>query len=176
MPKVGDRIRIPSLKQTADVLAVNDHDRSLTVRFGVMKMTVALDDIESLDGEKVTNSEERPSTPSARQSGFASQRAADSAKGQQGIAQEKPTASDLTIRTSQNTLDLRGSRVIDAEPLLDKALAEGDRVVWIIHGHGTGKLRQGVHEFLKQHPRVERFALAAQQDGGSGVTIAYLTE
>jgi DNA mismatch repair protein MutS2 len=174
-PKVGDRIRIPSLKQTAEVLAVNDYDRNLTVRFGVMKMTVAFDDVESLDGEKVTNPEGQSSPPSTRQSGSPSQRTADSSKGQQGTTQEKPAANDLTIRTSQNTLDLRGSRVVDAELLLDKALAEGDRVVWIIHGQGTGKLRQGVHEFLKQHPRVERFTLAEQQDGGSGVTIAYLT-
>ncbi|MFM6372805.1 MAG: Smr/MutS family protein, partial [Microcystis panniformis] len=45
----------------------------------------------------------------------------------------------------------------------------------IIHGKGTGKLRQGVHDFLSRHPQVKRFQLAPQNEGGSGVTIAYLT-
>ena len=46
--------------------------------------------------------------------------------------------------------------------------------MWIIHGKGTGRLRQGVHEFLKSHPQIERFELAPQNEGGAGVTIAYL--
>jgi DNA mismatch repair protein MutS2 len=66
--------------------------------------------------------------------------------------------------------------VADAEPLIERAIAEAQEagVLWIIHGHGTGKLRQGVHAFLQQHPQIERFELAKREDGGAGVTIAYL--
>ncbi|MCJ8280106.1 MAG: Smr/MutS family protein, partial [Rivularia sp. ALOHA_DT_140] len=78
------------------------------------------------------------------------------------------------IRTSRNTVDLRGKRVADAELILDKAISEAQRAIWIIHGHGTGKLRQGVHTFLKQHPRISNYEAAAQNDGGTGVTIAYM--
>ena len=82
------------------------------------------------------------------------------------------------MRTSQNTLDLRGSRVANAEMELDRAIAtmaaSGTGALWIIHGKGTGKLRQGVQEFLQSHPQVDRFELASQKEGGSGVTIAYL--
>jgi DNA mismatch repair protein MutS2 len=46
--------------------------------------------------------------------------------------------------------------------------------LWIVHGKGTGKLREGVHEFLKQHPQIERFNIAEDKEGGAGVTIAYL--
>jgi DNA mismatch repair protein MutS2 len=63
---------------------------------------------------------------------------------------------------------------MDAEVLLDRAIAAAEGVLWIIHGHGTGKLRQGVHEFLQRHHRIERFELAPRDEGGSGVTIAYL--
>ncbi|WP_309742185.1 Smr/MutS family protein, partial [Chamaesiphon sp. OTE_20_metabat_361] len=47
-------------------------------------------------------------------------------------------------------------------------------IMWVIHGKGTGKLREGVHEFLSHHPQVGRFELAGEKDGGGGVTIAYL--
>jgi DNA mismatch repair protein MutS2 len=67
--------------------------------------------------------------------------------------------------------------VTDGEVLIDRALADlhsAGGALWIIHGHGTGKLRQGVHAFLEHHPLVDRFELAGQKDGGTGVTIAYL--
>jgi DNA mismatch repair protein MutS2 len=168
-PQVGDRIRIPRLGQTAEVLTPPDDNDELSVRFGLMKMTVSLDDIESLDGEKATKR----------------QKAEEKAEGKRQKAEvshpsslipHASTQSPPTIRTSQNTLDIRGSRVADAESLIERAIAAAYAagVLWIIHGHGTGKLRQGVHEFLQQHPQVERFELAPRTEGGSGVTIAYL--
>ena len=153
MPKVGDRIRIPKLGQTAEVLTAPDEDGELTVRFGIMKMTVKLEDVESLDGKK----------PEA-----IAQTATKPAK------VIPPPQSAPAIRTSQNTVDLRGKRVADSELILDKAISEATGPIWIIHGHGTGKLRQGVHAFLHQHKRVSRFDAAEQADGGSGVTVAYI--
>jgi DNA mismatch repair protein MutS2 len=152
MPKVGDRIRIPKLGQTAEVITAPDADGDLTVRFGIMKMTVQLADIESLDGQKpepITKPKPAPAVTPA------------------------PTPT-VAIRTSKNTIDLRGKRVADAEYILDKAISEAVGPLWIIHGHGTGKLKQGVHAFLQQHPRVSRYEAAEQADGGSGVTIAYV--
>jgi DNA mismatch repair protein MutS2 len=161
MPKVGDRIRIPRLGQVAEVLTVPDDDREFTVRFGLMKMTVSLDDIESLDGQKPDTKKPEPKN--------------EGVKVQGNKPEEKSAASPPLIRTSRNTVDIRGSRVADAEPVLEKAIAQTqDGAVWIIHGIGTGKLRQGVHEYLKQHPQVQRYELAEQNEGGAGVTIAYL--
>ncbi len=151
MPKVGDRVRIPKLGQTAEVLTIPDVDGNFNVRFGIMKMTVQLQDIESLDGQKP-----------------------------EPIVKTKPAATVVTpppapaIRTSKNTVDLRGKRVADAEYILDKAISETDGPLWIIHGHGTGKLKLGVHAFLQQHPRVSHYEPAEQADGGSGVTIAHI--
>jgi DNA mismatch repair protein MutS2 len=155
VPKVGDRVRIPKLGQTAEVLSNADEDGELTVRFGLMKMKVLLQDIESLDGQKP-----------------------ESVVKENRISRGEPknTTPIVTpvIRTSQNTVDLRGRRVADSELILDKAISEATGPIWIIHGHGTGKLRQGVHAFLHQHPRISHFEAAEQADGGTGVTIAYI--
>ena len=125
-----------------------------------MKMTVLLSDIESLDGKKAeVPVKQKSSAPAVK-------------------SQPTPAKPAPTVRTSQNTIDIRGSRVADAEVELEKAIAQatasGSGVLWIIHGKGTGKLRQGVQEFLQQHPQVEGFELAPQNEGGTGVTIARL--
>lgn len=153
-PQVGDRVRIPRLGQTAEVLAVDEED--LTVRFGIMKMTISIYEIESLQGQKVQREEKPKEQPR------------DNRK-----AEPTPPPLAPAIRTESNTFDIRGSRVADAEITIDRAISAAQGPIWIIHGHGTGKLRQGVHEFLKQHPRVAKFEAAEKHDGGSGVTVAY---
>ena len=159
-PQVGDRIRISSLGKTAEVLSAANRDGELMVRFGQMKMTVSLAEIESLDGQKA----EPPPKPK-------------SAPAPPAVAATPAPA----IRTERNTVDLRGSRVEAAEVALEAAIAKQFRetqttggTLWIIHGRGTGRLRQGVREFLDHHPQVERYEQADQKEGGSGVTIAYL--
>ncbi len=46
--------------------------------------------------------------------------------------------------------------------------------VRIIHGHGTGALKNYVHHFLKNSEHVERFEFASQNQGGNGATVAEL--
>ncbi|MEH2080898.1 MAG: endonuclease MutS2 [Nostoc sp.] len=153
MPKIGDRIRVPKLGQIAEVIAAPDEDGELSVRFGLMKMTVKLEDVESLDGQKAEPVVKPKPAPAAV---------------------TPPLQSVPEIRTSQNTIDLRGKRVADAEYILDKAISEATGPIWIIHGYGTGKLRQGVHAFLQKHSRVNNYEPAEQADGGSGVTVAHI--
>ncbi|MGL5081384.1 MAG: endonuclease MutS2 [Microcoleaceae cyanobacterium] len=169
LPKVGDRIRIPSLGQTAEVLTEPDETGQLTVRFGIMKMNVGLAEIESLDGQKA---ELPPSSRKGEVKGGNSDRNSDRHSDRNTV----PVPSRPLVRTSQNTVDLRGKRISDAEIELDRALGQviDFGALWIIHGKGTGQLRRGIQEFLGQHPQIERFELATQADGGSGVTIAYL--
>jgi len=153
-PQEGDRVRLPSLGQTAEVLSPADDDGKLTVRFGLMKTTVTLADIESLQGEKA----EMPSKP----------------KPQATVPVAQATPAAPAVRTAGNSFDLRGLRVSEAEAVLDDALARAQGPIWIIHGHGTGKLRRGVQAYLKHHPQVRHFEAAEQADGGTGVTVAYL--
>lgn len=80
--------------------------------------------------------------------------------------------------TSQTSLDLRGMRVAEALRAVDQFLSnalQGNAVsVRIIHGKGTGALRQALHQFLATHPAVAEFRLAELSEGGAGVTIVML--
>ncbi|TAF05665.1 MAG: endonuclease MutS2 [Oscillatoriales cyanobacterium] len=169
MPKVGDRIRIPSLGQTAEVLSGPDANEELSVRFGIMKMTVKLAEIESLDGEK-------PETKAQLAKIAAQAQAQATAKAKQAQSEVPKPNPEIAIRTANNTIDLRGARVSDAEIEVDRALSKAFEygVLWIVHGKGTGQLRRGIHEFLDTHPQVSRYELASQKEGGGGVTIAFL--
>jgi DNA mismatch repair protein MutS2 len=79
---------------------------------------------------------------------------------------------------AQTSVDVRGLRVEEATPIVDKALDEaslaGLRELRIIHGRGTGQLRKGLAEFLRDHLQVATTAYAADREGGSGVTVATL--
>src|SRR5699024_12155416 len=75
-------------------------------------------------------------------------------------------------------LDLRGVRYEDGmreiENYLDNAILSGFPQVSIIHGKGTGALRQGATECIKTHPNVKYYRLGSQNEGGSGVPIVEL--
>ncbi|HWP28101.1 MAG TPA: Smr/MutS family protein, partial [Chloroflexota bacterium] len=74
--------------------------------------------------------------------------------------------------------DLRGQRVADAleavERYLDDAYLAGLPSVRIVHGHGTGAVRQAVRELLSRHPHVRSWAPADPRQGGDGATEVQL--
>ncbi|WP_099239707.1 endonuclease MutS2 [Synechococcus sp. BDU 130192] len=159
-PQLGEKIRISKLGQTAEVIELDPDNKTLVARFGVMKMSLDWTEIESLQGQKV-EAEPKPKTPK-----------------KQALPKAK-TPETVTVRTTRNTIDIRGQRMHQAESSLEQAIANataaGSQVIWIIHGKGTGKLREGVHEFLKYHPQIQRYELADQKEGGAGVTLAYFS-
>jgi DNA mismatch repair protein MutS2 len=75
-------------------------------------------------------------------------------------------------------LNLIGQRVDDAldesDKFLDRALLEGKQAVRIIHGFGTGRLRQAIREHLRKHPAVKSWRPGEENEGGDGATIAVL--
>lgn len=152
MPAVGDRVRLLSLGKAAEVLALADDGRELTVRCGVMRLTVPLDGIEGLHGEK-------PSPPEVRVQ----------VKGQRGVAGRGPD-----VRTERNTVDVRGLRVHEAEAAVEERLRGANGPVWVIHGIGTGKLKRGLRSWLATVSYVERVSDAAQGDGGPGCSVVYV--
>lgn len=76
------------------------------------------------------------------------------------------------------SLDLRGKRYEEAKVSLnnyfDDALITKAKQVSIIHGYGTGALRELVRSFLKNHPQVESFRFGGENEGGMGVTVVIL--
>jgi DNA mismatch repair protein MutS2 len=81
-------------------------------------------------------------------------------------------------RTRDTTLDLRGERVDAAlaalERYIDESLLVVRDVVFVIHGHGTGALRNAVREHVQQHAAVEKWRAGKPTEGGDGITVLWL--
>ena len=75
-------------------------------------------------------------------------------------------------------IDVRGMTVLEAETVLgkfiDDAVFTGLSKILVIHGKGTGALRQGLQDYLKQHRSVLRFSFADISEGGTGATVVEL--
>jgi len=75
-------------------------------------------------------------------------------------------------------IDLRGRRVDEAlaavDKFLDDALLAGWSEVRLLHGKGTGALKQNIGNFLKKHPQIQRFHEAPLGEGDAGVTVVEL--
>ena len=95
-----------------------------------------------------------------------------------GVPAEKPQRQFATVHTGNHvssTLDLRGERYEDAladvDRYIDAALLAGYGQVTIVHGKGTGALRQGITNYLKTNRQVKKFEFAPANAGGDGATV-----
>lgn len=144
--RAGDRVRIHSLEQNADVLTV-DGDTA-TVQLGALTSRLPISDLERTSGGGDTDSRSERT-------------------------QVAPPSVDVSAET-----DIRGIRAAEVEPRLEQYLHDaylsGLPWVRIIHGKGTGALRNVVREVLQAHPVVERSETARQNEGGDGATVAWL--
>ena len=150
-PKVGDRIRLLALGKAAEVLAVSEDGLQLQVRCGVMRSTVELSAVESLDGRK-------PEPPQAPVVQVKARRGSGSAG----------------VRTARNTVDVRGMRVHEAEAAVEDVLRGANGPVWVIHGIGTGRLKQGLRDWLGSLNYIDRVVDADQGDGGVGCSVIWM--
>ena len=90
------------------------------------------------------------------------------------IKSSQDNYSSSNIRTSKNTVDLRGFRVHEAEIVLEEKLRKFHGPLWIIHGIGTGKLKKGLKLWLSQLDYIEKIEDASPSEGGSGCSIAWI--
>jgi len=152
----GARVWVQRLRAEADVVEVMGEQ--VKVAAGALKLTVAVSDL------RAAVQPEAPSRPALR--------------ALSGRAAEVPMPEEALIQTRDNTCDLRGLRVDDAVAMatsfLDRALGEGQRAVFLLHGHGTGALREAVREELGRTRYVARFRSAERDQGGDGVTVVWL--
>ena len=91
-------------------------------------------------------------------------------------AKKSPERTPVRVTVAESEVSLRGLTVEEAEPLLTRAIDDAVLAdlpyLRIIHGKGTGVLRDFVQSVLKRDPRVKRFSLAPANQGGHGVTVA----
>jgi hypothetical protein len=145
-----------------------------------MRVTVALDDLEPALG--IAESGSSPGAGGAASGGRSTAAGGrGTAAGGRGAAVATSNAAALRLeraRTVASSLDLRGARVDEALEALgryldDAALAGLDRVT-IIHGLGTGALRDAVRTHAAGHPLVRDLRPGERGEGGDGATIISL--
>jgi len=89
-----------------------------------------------------------------------------------------PAGGRATARTIDSTIDIRGQRVDEAvanvDRFLDESLLANRDTAFIVHGHGTGALRQAVRAHLASHQAIETFRAGEPNEGGDGVTVVFL--
>ena len=142
---VGDEVKVLSYGQRGTLLE-KVSDSEWIVQMGILKMKISDSDLEYIKPEK---------------------------EPVQRIAGVKNRNSHVKLE-----LDLRGERFEDAilrtEKYIDDALLANYGRVSIIHGVGTGALRQGIQNYLKKHKRVKSFRFGEAGEGGFGVTVVEL--
>ena len=146
--QVGDTVRIKAMGVKAEVVSVNK-DGTVNLKAGIMNVTAREDEVLLLEGEKKTP-----------------QKAA-------------PVASAGTrLMHVASEIDLRGMEslegVLAAERYLDSAAMAKMKTVTIIHGKGTGALREAIQQMLKRNKLVKSFRLGRYGEGETGVTVVEL--
>lgn len=143
--QVGDEVKVLSYGQKGTLLQKAGNE--WVVQIGILKMKLPETDLEYVKPEK-----------------------------------EQATRPMMNVKNRNSIvkleLDLRGERyeeaLIRTEKYLDDALLANYPRVSIIHGKGTGALRQGIQNFLKNHKRVKSYRYGEAGEGGFGVTIVEL--
>jgi DNA mismatch repair protein MutS2 len=157
--KTGDRVVLRQLG-TEGILSSIDGEEA-EVQAGSLRLRVRLDELKRKSAEPEPGDEKR----------------ATGKKALRGM-DDSSTRQALLVSSPGMELDLRGQRAEDALDMLDryleKAYMAGLPFVRIIHGKGTGKLRQEVRAALKDHPQVTSFEEGGHKEGGEGVTVAKL--
>ncbi len=166
--KKGTRVWVPRVRAEAEVLDLLA-DGSVRVQAGAMRLVLPASDLR-LASEKQDDAE-----PKKR----AGRPAVAAANGTGSSGGRDPAGLETALQTSDNTVDLRGLRSEDAVTLavtfLDRSINENRQVCFLVHGHGTGALKDAVRRELKSSPYVRFFRAGTSGEGGDGVTVAWLS-
>jgi DNA mismatch repair protein MutS2 len=169
MWRIGMRARTRTGGAEGRIAALEKGGRRATLEAGGLRITVAVDDLEPAVGGDPEAAE--PARPAAvRGSG-----------GGSGAENVPSSAARLQLeraRTVASSLDLRGAKVQEALEVLDRYLDDvslaGLDQASVIHGMGTGALRDAVREHAGSHPLVKSWRPGGRGEGGDGATIVSL--
>ena len=147
--QVGDVVEITAMGMKAEVEEVSA-DRVLTLKAGLMHITAREDEVFLLEHQK------KKEAPKSRGTG----------------------TSQLRTAAVPAEIDIRGMETLEAIPIVERYIDDAYlgrlESVRIIHGKGTGALRQTVHDTLRRHKRVKGFRLGRYGEGETGVTVVEL--
>ena len=146
---VGDQVRLDTGDAVGEVVEISR--KNIVVALGSMQLRVAPDRLTKVGG---------PRAQEVR------------------VSHSLQSDGTLSIQQVSQRLDIRGHRVDEAVsklmPFLDRAIGAGLERVDILHGKGTGALRQVVADYLDSTPQVVRHEEAPIEEGGAGITVVHL--
>ena len=146
---IGDTVKVLSYGQQG-VITKKLADHEFEVQIGILKVKVTDRDVEKISTQAVPKKAER---------------AVRSSRG-------------LRSTRASSELDLRGQRYEEAltnlDRYIDSSLLAGLNTVTIIHGLGTGAIRNGVQQYLNRNRHVKSYSYAPANQGGTGATIVHL--
>lgn len=146
---IGDTVKVLSYGQQG-VITKKLADHEFEVQIGILKVKVTDRDVEKISTQAAPKKAER---------------AVRSSRG-------------LRSTRASSELDLRGQRYEEAltnlDRYIDSSLLAGLNTVTIIHGIGTGAIRNGVQQYLKRNRHVKSYSYAPANQGGTGATIVHL--
>ncbi len=148
---LGEEIKVLSLNENGYVQTLPDKNGNLQVKIGILKVNANISDIIRI--EKIIDD-----------------------------SKEKTSYSKTTFIKSDkmydNKIDVRGFNTEDAiyeiDKFLDDSFIANLNEVTIIHGKGTGILRNNISDFLKRHKLVKSFSFGKINEGGDGATVVKL--
>ena len=152
--RLGETVEIISMNEQGEIVALPNSSGDVMVQVGIMKIKANIKDLRRVQ-EKISS---KPDTGRRRNAG--------------GRGVESKTM------TATTELDIRGLMVDEGTVLLDKfiddAVMASVKTISVIHGKGTGALRNGIHNYLKHNKFVKSYRLGVYGEGDSGVTIIEL--
>jgi|YelNatPaOPRAMG01_1025707.scaffolds.fasta_scaffold00312_24 DNA mismatch repair protein MutS2 len=158
--KPGERVRLRSLGAVGVVTSLDEDE--VEVQMGALRTRARRSDVQRLAPE------------AAMETAPSGQKAAAT----RAEPEERPASTSVFRPSPGVELDLRGQRADEAllalERHLESAYLAGLPFVRVIHGKGTGRLRQAIREALRASPHVASFEAGQANEGGDGVTIVHL--
>jgi DNA mismatch repair protein MutS2 len=163
--RLGDEVRSRSGGWTGRIVELDRSRKRAAIEAGAMRVSVDVDDLEHADGPAGT--------------GAAAEAAATGGSGSSGGAGTSIAALRMSrAKSVPMSLDVRGARVDEALAALDRYLEDaslaGLERVTVIHGLGTGALRDAVRGDSAGHPLVRAVRPGERGEGGDGVTVVEL--
>lgn len=151
--QTGDRVKILTLDQNGEVLTLPDEKGDLTVKVGIMKINVNVSDLMLIiDGTK----KKKP-----RAGGYGN------------LYRKKAQTISMSVNVQGQNLE---DALMNVDKYIDDAYMAGLKEVTVIHGNGTGVLKEGLRRSFKKHKLVASYRKGGYNEGGDGVTIVKLKE
>lgn len=161
--QVGTKVFVNQWNLVAEVIELTSRGEA-RVAAGILRATFAASDLRHVPGANV----HRTSTATKRQR---PRRRPESLV-------PNPQERRAPVRVESNTLDLRGMRVDESldrvDRFVDEMMRTGQVAGYVLHGHGTGALKQAVRQHLRGSQNISDSGPAQPEDGGDAFTIFWL--